>query len=146
MAKFSDDVTQGVEKSAARAMLRAVGLNDDDFNKFRVGIVSAGNEVTPCNLTGPELSKFAKEGVNGIDSAIVEKINPAESIPFTPSFANFDNSGPVRLQGVTSLPAETIPTRNLLKSSSFKPTALSIALAADFSTPCVTSSENFAID
>ena len=69
MVKFSDDVTQGVEKSAARAMLRAVGLKDDDFNKFQVGIVSAGNEVTPCNLTGPELSIHAKEGVNGTDSA-----------------------------------------------------------------------------
>ncbi len=68
MVKFSDDVTQGVEKSAARAMLRAVGLQDDDFNKFQVGIVSAGNEVTPCNLTGPELSIHAKEGVNGTDS------------------------------------------------------------------------------
>ncbi len=69
MAKFSDDVTQGVEKSAARAMLRAVGLKDEDFQKFQVGIVSAGNEVTPCNLTGPELSEYAKEGVNGEDSA-----------------------------------------------------------------------------
>ena len=69
MVKFSDDVTQGVEKSAARAMLRAVGLEDEDFNKFQVGIVSAGNEVTPCNLTGPELSIHAKEGVNGSDSA-----------------------------------------------------------------------------
>jgi len=69
MAKFSDDVTQGVEKSAARAMLRAVGLKDEDFQKFQVGIVSAGNEVTPCNLTGPELSEHAKEGVNGEDSA-----------------------------------------------------------------------------
>ena len=69
MVKFSDDVTQGVEKSAARAMLRAVGLQDDDFNKFQVGIGSAGNEVTPCNLTGPELSIHAKEGVNGTDSA-----------------------------------------------------------------------------
>ncbi len=69
MAKFSDDVTQGVEKSAARAMLRAVGLKDEDFEKFQVGIVSAGNEVTPCNLTGPELSEHAKEGVNGEDSA-----------------------------------------------------------------------------
>ena len=58
MAKFSDDVTQGIEKSAARAMLRAVGLNDDDFNKFQVGIVSAGNEVTPCNLTGLILILF----------------------------------------------------------------------------------------
>ena len=45
MVKFSDDVTQGVEKSAARAMLRAVGLQDEDFEKFQVGIVSAGNEV-----------------------------------------------------------------------------------------------------
>ncbi len=69
MAKFSDDVTQGVEKSAARAMLRAVGHKDEDFQKFQVGIVSAGNEVTPCNLTGPELSEHAKEGVNGEDSA-----------------------------------------------------------------------------
>ena len=69
MAKFSDDVTQGVEKSAARAMLRAVGLKDEDFQKFQVGIVSAGNEVTPCNLTGPELSEHAKEGVNGDVSA-----------------------------------------------------------------------------
>ena len=69
MKKISDDVTQGVSKSAARAMLRAVGLKDEDFNKFQVGIVSAGNEVTPCNLTGPELSEHAKKGVNGPDSA-----------------------------------------------------------------------------
>ena len=69
MTKFSDDVTQGPGRSAARAMLRAVGLNDDDFNKFQVGIVSAGNEVPPCNVTGPELSLKAKIGVNGPESA-----------------------------------------------------------------------------
>lgn len=68
MSRISDDVTKGVEKAAARAMLRAVGLKDDDFNKYQVGIVSAGNEVTPCNLTGPELSEKAKEGVNGADA------------------------------------------------------------------------------
>ena len=68
MSRISDDVTKGVEKSGARAMLRAVGLNDDDFNKYQVGIVSAGNEVTPCNLTGPELSEHAKIGVNGLDA------------------------------------------------------------------------------
>jgi len=66
MSRISDDVTKGIEKSGARAMLRAVGLEDDDFNKFQVGIVSAGNEVTPCNLTGPELSEHAKIGVNGL--------------------------------------------------------------------------------
>lgn len=69
MEKISDDVTQGSSRAAARAMLRAVGLQDDDFNKFQVGVVSAGNEVTPCNLTGPELSEYAKKGVNGPDSA-----------------------------------------------------------------------------
>jgi dihydroxy-acid dehydratase len=59
----SQEVTEGAAKSGARAMLRAVGLTDDDFAKPQVGVVSAGNEVTPCNLTGPELSKHAKTGV-----------------------------------------------------------------------------------
>ena len=44
-------------------MLRAVGLDEDDFARPQVGVVSAGNEVTPCNLTGPKLSVFAREGV-----------------------------------------------------------------------------------
>jgi dihydroxy-acid dehydratase len=44
-------------------MLRAVGLTDEDFDKTQVGVVSAGNEVTPCTLTGPELSEHAKAGV-----------------------------------------------------------------------------------
>ncbi|HEX6220702.1 MAG TPA: dihydroxy-acid dehydratase [Acidimicrobiia bacterium] len=59
----STDVTEGPAKAGARAMLRAVGLTDDDFAKTQVGVVSAGNEVTPCNVTGPELSRHAKAGV-----------------------------------------------------------------------------------
>ncbi len=59
----SGDVTEGPAKAGARAMLRAVGLTDADFDKPQVGVVSAGNEVTPCNLTGPELSIHAKDGV-----------------------------------------------------------------------------------
>jgi dihydroxy-acid dehydratase len=59
----SQDVTEGPTKAGARAMLRAVGLGDEDFVKSQIGIVSAGNEVTPCNLTGPKLAGFAKEGV-----------------------------------------------------------------------------------
>ncbi|MDX1448448.1 MAG: dihydroxy-acid dehydratase, partial [Acidimicrobiia bacterium] len=59
----SQDVTEGPAKAAARAMLRAVGLTDEDFSKPQVGLVSAGNEVTPCNITGPELADKAKEGV-----------------------------------------------------------------------------------
>ena len=59
----SHEVTDGYERAPARAMLRAVGLGDEDFAKSQIGIVSAGNEVTPCNLTGPKLAGFAKEGV-----------------------------------------------------------------------------------
>ncbi len=59
----SQDVTEGNAKAGARAMLRAVGLTDDDFAKPQIGLVSAGNEVTPCNVTGPELTERAKAGV-----------------------------------------------------------------------------------
>lgn len=59
----SQDVTDGIAKAGARAMLRAVGLTDDDWSKPQIGLVSAGNEVTPCNVTGPLLSERAKEGV-----------------------------------------------------------------------------------
>ncbi len=65
----SQDVTIGPARAGARAMLRAVGLGEDDFAKSQVGVVSAGNEVTPCNLTGPELANLAKQGVqakNGV--------------------------------------------------------------------------------
>ncbi len=44
-------------------MLRAVGFEEDDFARSQIGLVSAGNEVTPCNLTGPKLTGFAKIGV-----------------------------------------------------------------------------------
>ncbi len=59
----SQDVTEGPARSGARAMLRAVGLSDDDFAKPQVGVVSAGNEVTPCNLSGPRLASEAKAAV-----------------------------------------------------------------------------------
>ena len=59
----SQEVTIGPERAGARAMLRAVGLGEEDWVKPQIGVVSAGNEVTPCNLTGPKLSEFAKQGV-----------------------------------------------------------------------------------
>ncbi|MGI9666129.1 MAG: dihydroxy-acid dehydratase [Acidimicrobiia bacterium] len=59
----SQDVTIGPARAGARAMLRAVGLGEDDFGRSQVGVVSAGNEVTPCNVTGPKLAGFAKIGV-----------------------------------------------------------------------------------
>ncbi|WP_109559042.1 dihydroxy-acid dehydratase [Mycolicibacter minnesotensis] len=59
----SRDVTDGLEKTAARGMLRAVGMGDDDFAKPQIGVASSWNEITPCNLSLDRLAKAAKEGV-----------------------------------------------------------------------------------
>ncbi len=60
----SRDVTDGLEKSAARGMLRAVGMTDDDFTKPQIGVASSWNEITPCNLSLDRLAKAAKDGVH----------------------------------------------------------------------------------
>src|ERR1700734_3852561 len=44
-------------------MLRAVGMDDDDFAKPQIGVASSWNEITPCNLSLDRLAKSAKEGV-----------------------------------------------------------------------------------
>ncbi len=57
-------VTDGLERAAARGMLRAVGMTDDDFAKPQIGVGSSWNEITPCNLSLDRLAKAAKEGVH----------------------------------------------------------------------------------
>src|SRR5580658_7834204 len=59
----SREVTDGLEKAAARGMLRAVGMGDDDFAKPQIGVASSWNEITPCNLPLERLAKAVKEGV-----------------------------------------------------------------------------------
>lgn len=59
----SRDVTDGLEKAAARGMLRAVGMGDEDFAKPQIGVASSWNEITPCNLSLDRLAKAVKEGV-----------------------------------------------------------------------------------
>ena len=59
----STDVTSGYERAPARAMLRAVGMTEADFDKPQVGVASSWNEVTPCNLPLQRLARIAKEGV-----------------------------------------------------------------------------------
>ncbi|USQ80584.1 dihydroxy-acid dehydratase [Ornithinimicrobium faecis] len=60
----SRDVTDGLERAAARGMLRAVGMGDDDWVKPQVGVASSWNEITPCNLSLERLAKAAKDGVH----------------------------------------------------------------------------------
>jgi dihydroxy-acid dehydratase len=60
----SRQVTDGIEATAARGMLRAVGMGDDDFAKPQIGIASSWNEITPCNLSLQRLAQASKEGVH----------------------------------------------------------------------------------
>lgn len=59
----SREVTEGPARAPARAMLRAVGLTDEDFEKPQVGVTAAANEVTPCNMNLAAQADLAKEGV-----------------------------------------------------------------------------------
>lgn len=59
----SRDITDGLEKAAARGMLRAVGMDDEDFAKPQIGVASSWNEITPCNLSLDRLANAVKEGV-----------------------------------------------------------------------------------
>ena len=60
----STDVTDGLERAAARGMLRAVGMDDEDFAKPQIGVASSWNEITPCNLSLDRLADSAKDGVH----------------------------------------------------------------------------------
>ena len=57
-------VTDGLAATAARGMLRAVGMGDDDFAKPQIGVASSWNEITPCNLPLDRLAKAVKNGVH----------------------------------------------------------------------------------
>lgn len=60
----SRTVTDGIEATASRGMLRAVGMGDDDWEKPQIGVASSWNEITPCNLSLDRLAKASKVGVH----------------------------------------------------------------------------------
>ncbi|WP_316298812.1 dihydroxy-acid dehydratase [Clavibacter michiganensis] len=64
MKPRSRDVTDGIEATAARGMLRAVGMGDEDWAKPQIGVASSWSEITPCNLSLDRLAQGAKEGVH----------------------------------------------------------------------------------
>jgi dihydroxy-acid dehydratase len=68
----SRDVTEGYERAPARAMLRAVGFSEDDFNKPQVGVVSSWNNVTPCNANLDRDQRWASEGVRSAGGVPLE--------------------------------------------------------------------------
>jgi dihydroxy-acid dehydratase len=68
----STEVTEGFQKAPARAMLRAVGMTEEDFGKPQVGVASSWNEVTPCNLSLARLAKHVKDGVRAAGGFPIE--------------------------------------------------------------------------
>ena len=60
----SRDVTDGLGATAARGMLRAVGMDDEDWAKPQIGVASSWNEITPCNLSLDRLAQAVKNGVH----------------------------------------------------------------------------------
>ena len=62
--KYSKNVTQDPSQPAAQAMLHAIGLKEEDFNKPLIGIASTGYEGNPCNMHLNDLSNHIKKGIN----------------------------------------------------------------------------------
>src|SRR5439155_10050484 len=58
-------ITGGVERSPNRAMLRAVGFGDDDFEKPIVGVANGFSTTTPCNLSLGKLADAVIEAATG---------------------------------------------------------------------------------
>tara|TARA_Y100001970_G_C14196973_1_gene838698 strand:- start:141 stop:1811 length:1671 start_codon:yes stop_codon:yes gene_type:complete len=64
--KYSSIIVDGVEQAPSRAMLRAVGFEEEDFFKPQVGIASTWSMVTPCNM---HIDKLAQESARGADES-----------------------------------------------------------------------------
>ena len=62
LSKSRSQVFNDVNRAPNRAMIRAMGVTDEDFEKPFVGIASTWSEVTPCNMHIDELARKAKEG------------------------------------------------------------------------------------
>jgi dihydroxy-acid dehydratase len=75
----SREVTDGMERAPARAMLRAIGMTDADWDKPQVGVASSWNEVTPCNLPLDRLAKRSKDGVRDAGGFPIEFMTIAVS-------------------------------------------------------------------
>src|SRR5258708_15173961 len=68
----SGPLTTGPARAPQRAMLRAIGLSEDDLQLPQIAVASSWNEVTPCNLHLNGLAKAAKEGVRQAGAVPIE--------------------------------------------------------------------------
>jgi dihydroxy-acid dehydratase len=64
LRRYSRVVVDGVEQAPSRAMLRAVGFEEEDFHRPQVGIASTWSMITPCNMHINELAEVASKGAD----------------------------------------------------------------------------------
>ncbi|MDG2375503.1 MAG: dihydroxy-acid dehydratase [Woeseiaceae bacterium] len=82
LRRFSRVVVDGVEQAPSRAMLRAVGFEEEDFSRPQIGIASTWSMITPCNMHIHELAKKAGQGADeaGGKSVIFNTITVSDGI------------------------------------------------------------------
>ena len=80
--KYSSKIVDGIEQAPSRAMLRAVGFENEDFKKPQVGVASTWSMVTPCNMHIDKLADSAVKGVNqsGSKAVIFNTITVSDGI------------------------------------------------------------------
>ncbi|MBU3760160.1 MAG: dihydroxy-acid dehydratase [Candidatus Omnitrophica bacterium] len=70
--KRSATITEGPSRAPARAMMKAMGLTDEDLAKPMIGIANTWIETMPCNLHLRRLSEKVKEGVRKAGGTPIE--------------------------------------------------------------------------
>ena len=82
LRRYSRVVVDGVEQAPSRAMLRAVGFEEEDFNRPQIGIASTWSMITPCNMHIHALAEKAGEGADaaGGKSIIFNTITVSDGI------------------------------------------------------------------
>jgi dihydroxy-acid dehydratase len=78
----SSVIVDGLSQTPSRAMLRAVGFEDEDFKKPQIGIASTWSMVTPCNMHINELAQHAEQGANaaGAKAVVFNTITVSDGI------------------------------------------------------------------
>ena len=70
--RHSTALTDGPDRAAARAMLKAIGFTDDDLAKPLVGVATTWIETMPCNFNQRRLAEFVKEGIRAAGGTPME--------------------------------------------------------------------------
>src|SRR5688572_29402759 len=70
--RHSHALTDGVERAAARAMLKGTGFDDDDLARPLIGVATTWIETMPCNLNQRALAQHVKQGIRAAGGTPIE--------------------------------------------------------------------------